>query len=180
MWAILSGAIFQARNRNPNPNFLVRISSGGVEAFHVKGWGPKSSVSTPKPTETKLFGWICRDLAGISRGRPKKLEKKKFGFNFCFLILPPSKCPNPGRNSTSRSRKRHAQYDWTTGVPDNGNFWRKFRAVPRLYPLRSLVCTWINKVGSGGAFRLPGGGAGIVSVVRGTFARSYSVSSNST
>ena len=26
----------------------------------------------------------------------------------------------------------HAQYDWTTGVLDNGNEWRKFRAVPRL------------------------------------------------
>ena len=23
------------------------------------------------------------------------------------------------------------QYDWTTGVPDNGNDWRKFRVVPR-------------------------------------------------
>ena len=32
----------------------------------------------------------------------------------------------------------HAQYDWTTGAPDNGNEWRKFRAVPCLYPLRSL------------------------------------------
>ena len=30
------------------------------------------------------------------------------------------------------------RYDWTT-VLDNGNGWRKFRAVPRLYPLRSLV-----------------------------------------
>ena len=34
-----------------------------------------------------------------------------------------------------------ARYDWTTGVPDNGNDWRKFRAVPRLHPLRPLVCT---------------------------------------
>ena len=33
----------------------------------------------------------------------------------------------------------HAQYDWTAGVPDNGNELRKFRAVPRLYRLRSLV-----------------------------------------
>ena len=52
----------------------------------------------------------------------------------------------------------NAQYDWTTGVLDNGNEWRKFRAVPRLYPLRSLVCTLFNKGGSRGAFRLPGGG----------------------
>ena len=37
----------------------------------------------------------------------------------------------------------HAQYDWTNGAPDNGNEWRKFRAVPRSYPLRSLgVCTF--------------------------------------
>ena len=33
----------------------------------------------------------------------------------------------------------HAQYDWTTGVPDNGSERRKVRAIPRLYPLRSLV-----------------------------------------
>ena len=33
----------------------------------------------------------------------------------------------------------HAQHDWKTGAPDNGNEWRKFRAVPRLHPLRSLV-----------------------------------------
>ena len=34
--------------------------------------------------------------------------------------------------------------------------WRKFRAVPRLYPLRSLVCTLFTKGGSRGASRLPG------------------------
>ena len=37
----------------------------------------------------------------------------------------------------------HAQYDWTTGVPDNGNEWRKFCAVPRLYPLRALVLYFV-------------------------------------
>ena len=38
------------------------------------------------------------------------------------------------------------QYDWTTGVPDNGNDWRKFRAVPRSYPLCSpcFVLRWIG------------------------------------
>ena len=51
--------------KNPNPNFLVRISSGGVGVFHVKGWGPKSSVCPSKPRENKLFG-------GISRGCPTK------------------------------------------------------------------------------------------------------------
>ena len=52
--------------------------------------------------------------------------------------------------------KLHAPYDWTTGALDNGNDWRKFRAVPRLYPLRSLVCTLFSKRGRRGAFRLPG------------------------
>ena len=38
-------------------DLLVRISSGGMGVFHVKGWGPKSLVSpsTSKPRETKLL-----------------------------------------------------------------------------------------------------------------------------
>ena len=36
-----------------------------------------------------------------------------------------------------------AQYDWMTGVPDNGNERRKFRVVPRLHPLRSLVLYFV-------------------------------------
>ena len=52
----------------------------------------------------------------------------------------------------------HAQYDWTTGAPDNGNEWRKVRAVPLSYLLRSLACTLFNKGGSRRAFRLPGTG----------------------
>ena len=44
------------------------------------------------------------------------------------------------------------------GYSDNGNDWKKFRVVPRLYPLRSLVCTLFNKGGSRGAFGLPGTG----------------------
>ena len=33
--------VTQGRKRNPNPNFVVRISLGGVGVFHGKGWGPK-------------------------------------------------------------------------------------------------------------------------------------------
>ena len=62
--------------------------------------------------------------------------------------------------------KIHAQYDWTTIVPDNGNEWRKFSAVPRLYSLRPLVL-YLGLIGvERGRFPLYGG----------TFARSYSVS----
>ena len=72
----------QARQRNPNPNFLVRIFSGGVGVFHVNGWGPKSSVWASKPGKPNFFGGISRDFAGISRTRPKSLRTKKFVFNF--------------------------------------------------------------------------------------------------
>ena len=87
---ITKGAIFQARKRNPNPNFLVRISSGGVGVCHVKGWGPKSSVCPSKPRKTKLFGGISRDFAGIFQGRPKSLRKKKLVFNLRPLNFQPS------------------------------------------------------------------------------------------
>ena len=79
----------QGRKRNPNPNFLVRIFSGGVGVFHTKGWGPKSSVCPSKPGKSNFFGGISRDFAGISRGCPKSLRKKvwvQFSFpNFVTL-----------------------------------------------------------------------------------------------
>ena len=77
---------------------------------------------------------------------PRKFTKSDFSW----------KCPDPA--SSALTLFINAQYDWTTGVLDNGNEWRKFRAVPRLYPLRSLVCTLFNKGGSRRAFRLPGAG----------------------
>ena len=51
-------------------------------AFHVKGWGPKSSVCPSKPRESNFCGGnipgFCRDFPEA----PEKFEKKKFGFNF--------------------------------------------------------------------------------------------------
>ena len=51
-----------------------------------------------------------------------------------------------------------AQYDWTTGAPDNGIEWRKYRVVPRSHPLRPLFCALFNRGGNRRAFRLPGEG----------------------
>ena len=57
----------------------------------VFGWGgglPREGVGAKKfgmsfkPRETKLFGGISQDFAGISRGRPKSLKKKRCVFNF--------------------------------------------------------------------------------------------------
>ena len=70
---------FEAQKKNPNLNFCARIFSGGVGVFHVKGWGPKSSVCPSKPRESNLFGGISRDFARISRKRPKSLRKKCLG-----------------------------------------------------------------------------------------------------
>ena len=88
-WAVRAKSIFavtnfkstfQGRKGNPNLNFLVRIFSGGVGVFHLKDWGPKSSVCPSKPRKTKLFGGISWDFARISRGCPKSLRKKRFVF----------------------------------------------------------------------------------------------------
>ena len=67
--------------RERNPNFLVWMSSSGVGVFHLKGWGPKSSVCPSKPRETKLFGEISRDFCWDIPGAHEKFEKNVL-FNF--------------------------------------------------------------------------------------------------
>ena len=66
----------------------------------------------------------------------------------------PLKVPKAGNSSRFMRRKNagnsgrsnvHAQYDWTTRVPDNGNEWRKFHVVPRLQPLCPLVWCFVEK-----------------------------------
>ena len=60
----------------------------------------------------------------------------------------------------------HAQYDWTTGVPYNGNEWRKFCAVPRLYPI-AFPCFILCLIGVETEGPLDyQGQAGIISIVR--------------
>ena len=69
----------------------------------------------------------------------------------------------------------HAQYDWTTGAPDNGNEWRKkFPRRTSLVPL-AFPCFVLCLVGmkTEGLFRLPGG---LLPLFGGTFTQSYSVS----
>ena len=60
----------------------LRMSCGGVGVFHVKGWGPKSSVCHSEPKETKLFSGISRDFCQDILGAPEKFEKTKFVFYF--------------------------------------------------------------------------------------------------
>ena len=51
-----------------------------------------------------------------------------------------------------------------TGVPDNGNEWRKFRVVPRLHLLHSLVLLFFGVEREGLVDYQ--GKAGIISIVR--------------
>ena len=74
-----SHAFFSGKKKEPKPKLLVRISSRGGRG----GW-PKSSVCPSKPKETKLFGGISWDSAGISRGRPKSVRKK----SLCSILVP--------------------------------------------------------------------------------------------
>ena len=64
------------KKRNPNPNFLVRISSGGVRGFHVNGVGAKKFGVSFETQGSQTFGGDIQDFAGISRGCPKSLRKK--------------------------------------------------------------------------------------------------------
>ena len=58
---------------------------GGVGVFHVKGWGPKSSVCPLKPRNTKqMFGGISRNFWRRIQGGPKSLRNKN-----CVRFLPP-------------------------------------------------------------------------------------------
>ena len=73
------------KKRDPKPKLLgpdILWWGGGV--FHVKGWGPKSSACPSKPGKPNFFGGISRDFAGMAV--PEKFERKKFGFNFRYLV----------------------------------------------------------------------------------------------
>ena len=61
-------AIIQARKRNPNQNFWVRISSGGVGVFHVRGLGAKKFGMSFETHETQAF-W--RVILGFLAGYPE-------------------------------------------------------------------------------------------------------------
>ena len=76
-------------------------------------------------------------------------------------------------------QKFNAQYYQTTGMPGNGNEWRKFRVVPCLHPLASpCFSTLFHRGGNTSACRLPGEGGDHCHCTLGTFAQSYSVSTN--
>ena len=82
--------------------FRSGISSGGVGLFHVKEWGPKSSVCPSKPRETKFCGGIswdfCRDIPVV----PEKFEK-----NMCVFNPRPPRPPGGVDQETQRGPEIH-------------------------------------------------------------------------
>ena len=58
--------------RNPNLNFLVRVFSGGVGVFHVRGGGGQQVRYVPRNQENQTF-WA--GYAGILRGYPGGARK---------------------------------------------------------------------------------------------------------
>ena len=96
--------------RKRNPNLNF---FGGVGVFHMKGWGGQKVRYVPRNQGKQAF-WrdisgFCWDIPAV----PERFEKKRSLFG--------------------------DWYDWTTGVPDNGNDWRKFRVVPHSHPLRPPI-----------------------------------------
>ena len=93
-WSIFAIKLGKKRNlgqkygsgteKEPKPKLFGPDISGGVGVFHVKGWGPKSSVCPSKPGKSNFLGGISRDFAGISRQCPKSLRKK----SLCSILVP--------------------------------------------------------------------------------------------
>ena len=132
--------------KEPKPKLLSPDIFWWVGVFHVKGWGPKTSVCPSKPRESNFFGGISRDFAGISWNRPKSLRK-----NVWVQFL----APIVGDD-----------FDWTTGIPCDGNEWRKHRVAPRGHPLRPCVLLVLIDLEAKGLLDFQGR-RGIASVVRG-------------
>ena len=114
-----------------------------------RGWPAGEWETGPEP---KMAGEMAGEMTGghFSGGIPKwpNYNGRANGWtakswpNFgCPAICPAIFRPFSPQNGRQPFRRPflHAQYDWTTGVPDNGNDWRKFRVVPRSYPLHPLI-----------------------------------------
>ena len=78
-WFDLSG-----KKKNPNQNFLVRISSGGVGVFHVRGGRQKVRYVLRNPGKANFLAGYPGICAGIYRGCPKGLRKK----GLCSILVP--------------------------------------------------------------------------------------------
>ena len=101
----------------------------------------------------------CRVLPSVCNGTQRRtaLLRTPGAFNPAVVVVT-SLIVHHQQMALCTQTSFRAQYDWTTGVPDDGNDWRKFRVVPRSYPLRPLIFYYFSRGGNRRAFRLPGEG----------------------
>ena len=111
----------------PGPN--QKLASG----YFANGYFEKPWKKNPRTPLKKRREGTRLDPSDTNRRPANPLKNVRLSLHW------DSKCPSLKYLFENVQEKIHAQYDWTTRVPDNGNAWRKLRAVPRLFPLRSLV-----------------------------------------
>ena len=131
-----------------------RVQKGAKERKNCKRPGVKQpGLGTPKQK-------LRERNSGEKLRRHGQKTRRKFGdffFRISFFNFQ-EKCFQRKTLGAGGPTIFHAQYDWTAGVPDNGNEWRKFRVVPCF-----VLCEK-----RGGKRRLLDyqGRAGIISIVR--------------
>ena len=83
-FAMHTQSSYQARERNTKTYFWVRISSGGVGVFHVKG-GQKVRYVPRNPGKPKFLAGISWDFHRDIPGAPEEFEKKESVLDSCLL-----------------------------------------------------------------------------------------------
>ena len=104
-WEVCS-LLFRKKKAIPNPYFLVRISSGGVGVFHVKGGAKKFGMSFETHGNQTFWRDVpgcCRDIPGV----PEQFEEqKRFVFNSCPLQKESKTTDQRDRNHCSHIHNR--------------------------------------------------------------------------
>ena len=102
--------------------------------------GSKNAKRDPQKTIRNAFEKLLAPLRPLKNISPALFNK------FFKSFSPPKICTEKksffsprGSAGVATPKMIHAQYDWTTGVLDNGNEWRKFRQEKRAQRLSFWV-----------------------------------------
>ena len=128
-------------------------------------WTPPRTVRFPPPSGVSALFFLYKNPR---QSRPEALLEGSKNFRestFSGTFSSPHTFCTPHITAQFFFWNVHAQDDWKTRVPDNGNEWRKFRVVPRSHSLRPLVFCFFTQAGNRRGFRLPGR-PGITSILR--------------
>ena len=88
-------------------------------------------------------------------------------------------CNPVGLVQVSKQPKFGDRCDWTTGAPNDGNEWKKYRVVPRAHPSRAPFLCFFKKIGlEANNLLVSSGDVGSLPLHGGIIARSCLVSKN--